>query len=263
MKQNEKRFWAFRKFVVYLAMVSPIVFVGYFLLKILLKYRQKQAALITMVEHIQHMEAPNEQKLSEPLESWMPPLRFGINRFYYLYNTSLPQLHLILISILQGLAFGVLLLDDSLLPDQFSWDAVFRFLLQEHPYLQFIGSSLVILLVWMDFVYASLIFIWPASFLQAGLIYLIALTEILTFKEINNWLVWYSRQFLVKTKIKPNRSRSLWLLASRHLCWRVIVQRLMQPLLIVKREVRSQIAHGFSNALVIFDVDLLIFDTAP
>jgi hypothetical protein len=37
----------------------------------------------------------------------------------------------------------------------------------------------------------------------------------------------------------------------------------MQTLLIVKREIRSQVAHSFWNALVIFEVHLLIFDTAP
>jgi Transposase DDE domain len=83
---------------------------------------------------------------------------------------------------------------------------------------------------------------------------------------IESIIVWWSqksRQFLGKNKTKPNHSRKLVLSARIDLRWRLIVQRLMKPLLIVKREVRSQIAHGFGNALVIFDVDLLIFDTAP
>src|SRR4249920_3626528 len=37
----------------------------------------------------------------------------------------------------------------------------------------------------------------------------------------------------------------------------------MKPLLIVKCEVRSQVAHGIWNALVIFNIDVLIFHTAP
>src|SRR6266516_560400 len=80
------------------------------------------------------------------------------------------------------------------------------------------------------------------------------------------FILWWSqksRQFSGKNKIKPNHSRKLVLSARIDLRWRLIVQRLMKPLLIVKREVRSQIAHGFGNALVIFDVHLLIFDTAP
>ena len=79
-------------------------------------------------------------------------------------------------------------------------------------------------------------------------------------------IVWWSqksRQFLVENKTKHNYSRKLVLSARIDLRWRLIVQRLMKPLLIVKREVRSQIAYGFGNALVIFDVHLLIFHTAP
>src|SRR5437764_7928228 len=77
------------------------------------------------------------------------------------------------------------------------------------------------------------------------------------------WWSQKSRQFLVETKTKHNHSRKPVLSARIDLRWRLIVQRLMKPLLIVKREVRSQIAHGFGNALVIFDVHLLIFHTAP
>ena len=52
------------------------------------------------------------------------------------------------------------------------------------------------------------------------------------------------RQFLVKNKTKHNHSRKLILFAYIDLRWRLIVQRLMKPLLIVKQEVRSQVAHG-------------------
>jgi hypothetical protein len=41
-----------------------------------------------------------------------------------------------------------------------------------------------------------------------------------------------------------------------HLCWREIVERLMQSLLIIKGEVRPQIADRFAHALVIFEVNL-------
>ena len=72
-----------------------------------------------------------------------------------------------------------------------------------------------------------------------------------------------SRQFLVENKTKHNHSRKLVLSARIHLRWCLIVQRLMNPLVIVKREVRAPVAHRIENALVIFDVHLLIFDTAP
>jgi len=72
-------------------------------------------------------------------------------------------------------------------------------------------------------------------------------------------IVWWSqksRQFLVENKTKLNYSRKLVLSACIDLRWRLIVQRLMKPLVIVKREVRSQVAHRIWNALVIFDVNL-------
>src|SRR5437763_16785189 len=90
------------------------------------------------------------------------------------------------------------------------------------------------------------------------------LKEGYTLEEIHElWWSQKSRQFVVENKTKHNHSRKFVLSARIDLRWRVIVQRLMKPLMIVKREVRSQIAHGFGNALVIFDVDLLVFDTAP
>ena len=60
-------------------------------------------------------------------------------------------------------------------------------------------------------------------------------------------LLWWSqmsRQFLVENKTKHNHSRKLVLSARIDLRWRLIVQRLMKALLIVKQEVRSQVAHG-------------------
>jgi hypothetical protein len=48
-----------------------------------------------------------------------------------------------------------------------------------------------------------------------------------------------SRQFWVENKTKHNHSRKLVLSARIDLRWRLIVQRLMNPFLIVKREVCS------------------------
>src|SRR5437660_11489814 len=75
---------------------------------------------------------------------------------------------------------------------------------------------------------------------------------------------WYqkSRQFLGKNKTKLNSSRNSRLSFQIHLCWCLIVKRLMQALLIVKREIGMQVLYSIGNALVIFDIDLLIFDTA-
>src|SRR5712692_7025565 len=68
------------------------------------------------------------------------------------------------------------------------------------------------------------------------------------------WWSQKSRQFLVENKTKHNHSRIRVLSACIDLRWRLIVQRLMKPLVIVEREIGSQVAHGFRHALVIFDV---------
>ena len=44
--------------------------------------------------------------------------------------------------------------------------------------------------------------------------------------------------------------------------WRLIVQCLMKPLLIVKQEVRAQVAHGVCHALVILDIIVYQFSGA-
>jgi hypothetical protein len=81
--------------------------------------------------------------------------------------------------------------------------------------------------------------------------------------SMNLWWSQLSRQFAGKNKIKLNRSRCSVLFAGINERWRLIVQCLMQTLVIVKGEVRAQVAHGIRHALIFFDVHLLIFDTAP
>ena len=52
-------------------------------------------------------------------------------------------------------------------------------------------------------------------------------------------LWWYrlSRQFLGKNKTKLNRPRNSWLSFQIHLCWCLVVKRLMQTLMVVEREI--------------------------
>src|SRR5258708_23024857 len=77
------------------------------------------------------------------------------------------------------------------------------------------------------------------------------------------WWSQKSRQFLVENKTKHSHSRLLIVSVRIDLRLCLIVQRLMKPLVIVKREVGSQVAHRVCHALVIFDIHLLVFDTAP
>src|SRR5258708_2558948 len=53
----------------------------------------------------------------------------------------------------------------------------------------------------------------------------------------NVWWYRLSRQFLSKNKTKLNSSRNSQLSFQIHLCWCVIVKRLMQALMIVKYEI--------------------------
>lgn len=112
-----------------------------------------------------------------------PPLTFGPRRLHYQYSAVLPSIHLTLVSILQGIAFGVLLLGIPLSnPEQVSWNIL---LIHEYFYLPYLISSLVILLIWKEFAQACLFSNWPLSALQTGLTYLIAVPEILAFRAIS------------------------------------------------------------------------------
>lgn len=112
-----------------------------------------------------------------------PPLTFGARRIHYQFSAVLPTIHLTLVSILQGLAFGVLLLGLPISnPHQIYW---VDFLLDEYFYLPYLTSSLLILLIWKEFAQACFYSNWPLSSLQSGLIYLSAVPEILAFRAIS------------------------------------------------------------------------------
>src|SRR5258708_5964653 len=76
---------------------------------------------------------------------------------------------------------------------------------------------------------------------------------------------WYqkSRQFSGKNKTKLNCPRNAWLSFQIHLCWCVVLKRLMQTLMIVKREILTQIAYSIGNTLIVFNIHLLVFNAAP
>ena len=111
-----------------------------------------------------------------------PPLTYGPERLHYQYSAILPTLHLTLVSILQGVAFGVLLQGIPL--PNVPYNQLFNFLHHIYFYLPYVFSSLLILLIWKQFVMAEVFMLWPLSTFQAGLIYLIALIEIITFRVI-------------------------------------------------------------------------------
>src|SRR5205085_8095055 len=90
----------------------------------------------------------------------IPTLTISPQRFHYYYSSVLPQIHLTLVSVLQGIAFGVLLLGIPLPHDTTRLPA-FEFLFQQYLYLPYIISSLLILSIWKQFVAACIFSTWP------------------------------------------------------------------------------------------------------
>src|SRR5205823_7896692 len=85
--------------------------------------------------------------------------------------------------------FGVLLLRIPLPPNT-SLLGIFSFLLQEYLYLPYIISSLIILIVWNQFVHGILFLAWPFTVFQSSLIFLMSLVEILTVTSVNFLPAW-------------------------------------------------------------------------
>jgi hypothetical protein len=107
------------------------------------------------------------------------------------YQDALPTIHLTLVSVLQGIAFTVLLLGIPLPGDPSQPPVpIFEFLLKNYFYLPYLVSSLLVIVVWKLSVYANIFSFWPFSTLRVLLIYLTALVEIIAFREIATLSIW-------------------------------------------------------------------------
>lgn len=119
-----------------------------------------------------------------------PPIRFGLKRAYYQYSTSIPASHLVLVSVLEGIVFGVLLLNPLNLeaaPSVLTFAYMLKFFNAVAP---FVATSMIILLTWTDFVYASTVLIWPPTILLTALIFITAVPQVIAAREINDFPVW-------------------------------------------------------------------------
>lgn len=112
----------------------------------------------------------------------------GPQRFLAQYSAAVPQN--LLVSILQGAVFALLITQPLQLPRHFSVNVVFILLLQHHLYLLSVISVLIILIVWQIFVFNSLLFILPPTFLVSGLIFLLTAAEAIMVKSIDNFSMW-------------------------------------------------------------------------
>ena len=129
-------------------------------------------------------QLPDHDNHTETFEYENPPLQFGAKRLYYQYSVAVPQIQLILASILQGIVFSTLLLKPIPLPSLskdtyflFQLPYFFQFFQHQYFYLAYILTSLVLIIVWVDYVYASAVLIWPPTTLQAGLFYMFTVAE--------------------------------------------------------------------------------------
>jgi hypothetical protein len=140
-----------------------------------------------------------------------PPLTMGPQRLHYIFATTLPQIYLTLLSVLQGLVFGVLLYNIPL-PQNISLANIFAFSIQQYLYLPYIVSSLVMLIVWNQFVHGILFLTWPFTVFQSSLIFLMSLAEILTFAHANllpEWLFGLGLIAIIGAIIRFNNIRFL------------------------------------------------------
>jgi hypothetical protein len=115
-----------------------------------------------------------------------------LTRAYYQYSTSIPQSHLVLVSVLEGIVFGVLLFNNIQMPT-FPGSLSLEYCLQVFLALApFVATSMIILLTWTDFVYASTVLIWPPTIQQTALIYLTCFPQVIAARTIDfsSFAVW-------------------------------------------------------------------------
>lgn len=118
-----------------------------------------------------------------------PPLTIGPKRLHYQYTSALPQAHLTFVSIVQGIAFGVLI-QGWPLPRQSDLAGLASFIFAEHLYLPWIISSLVVVVIWKQFVQASLFVRYPLFTFGIFLMLLIGVAETFSFREIEHTFAW-------------------------------------------------------------------------
>src|SRR5712691_6433328 len=84
-----------------------------------------------------------------------PSLEYGPQRIHYIHSVALPQAYLTLSSVLQALAFSILLVGFPL-PKEITWPAFWSFVLQQYFYLPYALSIGLLILAWILLVNVSL-----------------------------------------------------------------------------------------------------------
>jgi hypothetical protein len=108
------------------------------------------------------------------------------------FSTLLPQVHLTLVSILQGLAL-VVLFTNTKPPAGFSWNDITSALYAHHWYVPHIASLLMVVTAWIEYVYGIFYLHWPVKSLWVTLQFLIVVPEVAAFSSVDQigpWMLW-------------------------------------------------------------------------
>lgn len=138
--------------------------------------------------HLQLSKSSNEEKAFKGSiqhkqdnigeESNTLPVRIGARRIAVQFDSLLPQVHLTLVSILQGIALGVLMESVNF--------KTFKF----HLFPLYVASVIVVALIWHLYANAFVAFIWPFAGWHTLLQFLLAVVEIFAFAEISEPGIW-------------------------------------------------------------------------
>ncbi len=119
-------------------------------------------------------------------------LHISADRVVRQLDGLVPQIHLTLTSVLQGLALAFLV-QTIKLPTSFNPDVVLSTCIRYHFYLPYIVSFMTIIIAWNEFAQAAFLLHWPLTALSTSLQFLVAVFEIAAFSNVNSigaWLFW-------------------------------------------------------------------------
>lgn len=137
-------------------------------------------------------------------------LHFTANRMIRQIDSLMPQIHLTLVSIQQGIAL-VFLLTSVQPPKSPMWSDILAALKTNHLFLPHIASLLLIILVWNQFAHATIFLYWPVSNATASLLFLFCVAEIIAFSSaryVGAWMLWTGMLLFVATFVR-RRNRSV------------------------------------------------------
>ena len=120
------------------------------------------------------------------------------------FRQILPQIHLTLISVLQGLALGALLLNFGQ-PQSAAPADVARAFLQHAFYLPQLASFLMIVTIWVQYMYVVFTLPWPLNYVNTALQFLLVVPEVAAFSTVNHvgiWVLWVGVIGLIGTVIR-------------------------------------------------------------